>query len=54
MRALGDDSLIAYVQRASEKAAVVGSVCTGSLILAAADCLKEEKRNDALGFFQAA
>jgi transcriptional regulator GlxA family with amidase domain len=40
MRALSNDSLIAYVQRASESAEVVGSVCTGSLILAAAGLLE--------------
>lgn len=40
IRALSNDSLIAYVQRASESAEVVGSVCTGALILAAAGLLE--------------
>ena len=43
MRALGDESLLAYVRAASEKAAVIGSVCTGSLILAAAGLLDGRK-----------
>jgi transcriptional regulator GlxA family with amidase domain len=40
MRALSNDSLIAYLQTASKNAEVIGSVCTGSLILAAAGLLK--------------
>ncbi len=50
MRALGNDSLIAYVQRASERAAVVGSVCTGSLILAAAGLLEGRQATTHWGF----
>jgi transcriptional regulator GlxA family with amidase domain len=37
--AMANDTLMAYVQRAAEAATVVGSVCTGSLILAAAGLL---------------
>ena len=40
IRALSNDSLIAYVQHASKSAEVVGSVCTGALILAAAGLLE--------------
>jgi transcriptional regulator GlxA family with amidase domain len=39
MRALGDDVLIAYIQSVAQSAEVIGSVCTGSLILAAAGLL---------------
>src|SRR6266581_4271873 len=35
MRALGNEALLAYLRAAAEKAEVIGSVCTGSLILAA-------------------
>jgi transcriptional regulator GlxA family with amidase domain len=43
MRALGDESLLAYLRTAAEKAEVIGSVCTGSLILAAAGLLEGRK-----------
>jgi transcriptional regulator GlxA family with amidase domain len=39
MKALGDETLVSYVRSASRSAEVVGSVCTGSLILAAAGLL---------------
>ena len=40
MRALGNEALVAYIQSVAERAEVVGSVCTGSLILAAAGVLE--------------
>jgi len=43
MRALGDESLLAYVRTAGETAEVIGSVYTGSLILAAAGLLVGRK-----------
>lgn len=43
MRALANDSLLAYVRAAGQQAEVVGSVCTGSLILAAAGLLEGRK-----------
>jgi transcriptional regulator GlxA family with amidase domain len=43
MRALGDEPLLAYLRAAAEKAEVIGSVCTGSLILAAAGLLEGRK-----------
>jgi transcriptional regulator GlxA family with amidase domain len=39
IKAMGDDSLIEYLKHASTSAEYVCSVCTGSLILAAADLL---------------
>jgi transcriptional regulator GlxA family with amidase domain len=43
MRALGNETLLAYLRAAAEKAEVIGSVCTGSLILAAAGLLEGRK-----------
>jgi transcriptional regulator GlxA family with amidase domain len=43
MRALGNEPLLAYLRTAAEKAQVIGSVCTGSLILAAAGLLEGRK-----------
>jgi transcriptional regulator GlxA family with amidase domain len=43
MRALGNEPLLAYLKTAAEKAQVIGSVCTGSLILAAAGLLEGRK-----------
>lgn len=40
MRAMGNDALLAYIRSASESAEVVGSVCTGALILAAAGLME--------------
>lgn len=40
MRAMGNDALIAYIRSAGERAEVVGSVCTGALILAAAGLME--------------
>jgi transcriptional regulator GlxA family with amidase domain len=39
MKALGDEGLISYVRSAGSAAEVLGSVCTGALILAAAGLL---------------
>ena len=39
MKALGNETLISYIRSAGMSAEVVGSVCTGSLILAAAGLL---------------
>jgi transcriptional regulator GlxA family with amidase domain len=43
MRALGNEALLAYLRAAAEHAEVIGSVCTGSLILAAAGLLEGRK-----------
>jgi transcriptional regulator GlxA family with amidase domain len=42
MRALGDDRLLEYVRTAARSADIVASVCTGSLILAAAGILTDQ------------
>jgi transcriptional regulator GlxA family with amidase domain len=43
LRAMYDEPIQAYVRKASESAHVVGSVCTGALILAAAGLLEGRK-----------
>jgi putative intracellular protease/amidase len=43
MKALGNETLVSYVRSAAKSAEVVGSVCTGSLILAAAGLLDGRK-----------
>jgi len=43
MRALGNEALLAYVRAAAKEAEVIGSVCTGALILAAAGLLEGRK-----------
>lgn len=43
LRAIADESLLAYIRTASRTAEVVGSVCTGSLLLAAAGLLEGRK-----------
>src|SRR5688572_19571340 len=40
VRAMGDDNLLGYLRSASQTAEVVGSVCTGSLLLGAAGLLQ--------------
>ncbi|WP_158894316.1 DJ-1/PfpI family protein [Amycolatopsis anabasis] len=40
LRALADETLIGYLRDVGGRAEVVGSVCTGSLVLGAADLLK--------------
>ena len=40
LRALGDDALLGYVRTTAETAKLVGSVGTGSLVLAVAGLLK--------------
>ncbi|QUQ70044.1 DJ-1/PfpI family protein [Kutzneria sp. CA-103260] len=40
MRALGDEKLLGHVRSMAEQAEIVGSVCTGSLILGAAGLLE--------------
>lgn len=40
IRAMGDDAIRAYLSSAGERAQVVGSVCTGALILGAAGLLE--------------
>ncbi|MEX0790452.1 MAG: DJ-1/PfpI family protein [Actinomycetota bacterium] len=50
--ALGDEQLLDYIRSAAETAEVVGSVCTGSLLLAAAGLLDGKTATTHWGFWQ--
>ena len=54
LRAMYDDAIQGYIRKAAETAEVVGSVCTGALILAAGGPPRRPRRDDPLGVFGSA
>jgi transcriptional regulator GlxA family with amidase domain len=52
LRAMGDERLISYIRRAAETAEVVGSVCTGSLLLGAAGLLEGRRATTHWAFYR--